>query len=278
MPANAAGSNALEGSRPRPLSHIHVLRGTCTSLCNGRSYNPGLRLIPVGAALLANLQDRCEKVYSPMPTIADGIEDLLRHPAVWRVGDASVPPAEVLSSGFPALDARLPGGGWPRSAVTEILAASEGIGELELLAPALAGIAAQGGWIVCIAPPHVPYAPAFAIRGVDVSRLLVVRGDRGREDLWAAEQTLKSPACGAVLLWESAGRFSVKCLRRLQLAAETGGGFGVLFRDRQSRRGAVAGGLEAAPGAGSRGARRDGAQKPRRDPGRAGGDWRRLAR
>jgi hypothetical protein len=169
-----------------------------------------------------------------MPTASDGIEDLLRHPAVWRVGDASAPQAQALSSGFPALDARLPGGGWPRGAVTEILAAGEGIGELELLAPALAGIAAQGGWIVCIAPPHVPYAPAFAIHGVDVSRLLVVRGDRDREDLWAAEQALKSAACGAVLLWESAGSFSVKCLRRLQLAAEAGGGFGVLFRDRRS--------------------------------------------
>ncbi len=184
--------------------------------------------------MLANLRGLCEKVYSPMPTVADGIEDLLRHPAVWRLGDASTPPVDVLSSGFPALDARLPGGGWPRGAVSEILAANEGIGELELLAPALADIAVRGQWIVCIAPPHVPYAPAFAVRGVDVSRLLVVRGDHGREDLWAAEQALKSAACGAVLLWESAGRFSVKCLRRLQLAAEAGGGWGVLFRGDRS--------------------------------------------
>ena len=166
-----------------------------------------------------------------MPTVSDGIEDLLRHPAVWRLGDASAPLAEVLSSGFPALDARLPGGGWPQGAVTEILAANEGIGELELLAPALADISVKGRWIVCIAPPHVPYAPAFAVRGVDVSRLLVVCGDHCRENLWAAEQVLKSAACGAVLLWEAAGRFSVKRLRRLQLAAEAGGGWGVLFRD-----------------------------------------------
>jgi len=92
----------------------------------------------------------------------------------------------------------------------------------------------KGRWIVCIAPPHVPYAPAFAVRGVDVSRLLVVCGDHCRENLWAAEQVLKSAACGAVLLWEVAGRFSVKRLRRLQLAAEAGGGWGVLFRDGRS--------------------------------------------
>ena len=33
-----------------------VLRDTCTSLCNGRSYNSGLRWIIVGASLLANLR------------------------------------------------------------------------------------------------------------------------------------------------------------------------------------------------------------------------------
>ena len=35
------GPCALENSRPRPLSHILVLRGTCTSLCNGRAYKSG---------------------------------------------------------------------------------------------------------------------------------------------------------------------------------------------------------------------------------------------
>jgi len=46
----------------------------------------------------------------------------------------------VVSSGFPELDAGLPGGGWPAGALTEILPAHEGIGELRLLGPALAGL------------------------------------------------------------------------------------------------------------------------------------------
>ena len=56
-----------------------------------------------------------------------------------RRGDAfAVAPAPTLASGFPRLDAELPGGGWPRGALTELLAEHEGIGELGLLLPALA--------------------------------------------------------------------------------------------------------------------------------------------
>ncbi|MDX1513297.1 MAG: translesion DNA synthesis-associated protein ImuA, partial [Gammaproteobacteria bacterium] len=162
--------------------------------------------------------------------MSDGLEDLLRHPAVWRVGDASAPRGDVLSSGFSALDAVLPGGGWPRGAVTEMLAGGEGAAALGLLTRALSRVSGEGGWIVCIASPHLPYAPAFEERGVDASRLLVTRGGNDRETLWAAEQALKSSACGAVLLWEGESRFSMQVLRRLQLAAESNGGLSVLFR------------------------------------------------
>ncbi len=163
--------------------------------------------------------------------MAEGIEELLRHPAIWRSGDARAPKAGALSSGFPALDEVLPGRGWPRGAVTEIHALGEGIGELGLLMPVLVEVSVTGRWIVWIAPPHVPYAPACADRGVDLSRMLVVRGADSGESLWAAEQVLRAPACGAVMLWEGAARFTIRSLRRLQLAAETGGGFGVVFRN-----------------------------------------------
>jgi hypothetical protein len=47
-----------------------------------------------------------------------------------------------------------------------------------------------------------------------------------RERLWALEQALRSGACAAVLTWPRTADF--RTLRRLQLAAETGRGVGLL--------------------------------------------------
>ncbi len=78
---------------------------------------------------------------------------LLAHPAIWR-GDDCAPEPAALPSGFAALDAALPGRGWPQGALTEILLEREGIGELRLTLPALARVQAQGRDVVWIAPPH----------------------------------------------------------------------------------------------------------------------------
>ena len=95
---------------------------------------------------------------------------VLSNPAIWRGGDCAPEPA-ALPSGFPALDAVLPGRGWPGSALTEIVLEREGIGELRLTLPALARLQAQGRDVVWIAPPHVPYAPALIAAGLDLARL-----------------------------------------------------------------------------------------------------------
>src|SRR6266581_3067514 len=65
---------------------------------------------------------------------------LLDRPDIWRGQVLSRAGAPTLPCGFPGLDAELPGGGWPAGALTEILPAHEGIGELRLLGPALAGL------------------------------------------------------------------------------------------------------------------------------------------
>lgn len=156
----------------------------------------------------------------------EALDALLRHPAVWR-GDRCAPAAlESTPSGFPELDALLPGGGWPMGALTEIFCTVPGIGELRLALPALARLSAAGRRLAWIAPPHLPYAPALAARGIDLRRLLLVRA-REEDALWAAEQALRSGACGAVLAWPAAGE--TRALRRLQLAAETGRAWGLLF-------------------------------------------------
>jgi hypothetical protein len=150
-----------------------------------------------------------------------GIAELLRHPALWRGTDAGAP--EAVPTGFRALDARLPGGGWPLATLVELLVPAAGVGEIRLLLPALRRLAAadtEPRWVAWLAPPHLPYAPALADAGLDPARMLVIRPRAGVDRLWAMEQALRSGACTAVLGW--AGFASDTMLRRLKLAAEEG--------------------------------------------------------
>ena len=65
------------------------------------------------------------------------------HPLVWRAGENRAS-WRTHSTGFDVLDRHLPGGGWPATGLTEILTEHYGIGELSLLMPALARLAARG--------------------------------------------------------------------------------------------------------------------------------------
>ncbi|MCL6507977.1 MAG: translesion DNA synthesis-associated protein ImuA [Bryobacteraceae bacterium] len=153
---------------------------------------------------------------------------VLQHPAVWRGGELARVASPSVPSGFPELDAQLPGGGWPAGALTEIHSDGPGMGELQLTMPAAARLAQSGRWLVLVAPPHLPYAPALAARGVRLARLLLVRAASAEENLWAFEQALRARGCGAVLGW---GDFAPeRALRRLQLAAESTGALAFLFR------------------------------------------------
>src|SRR5205823_12918158 len=64
---------------------------------------------------------------------------LLEHPAIWR-GRSAAHQQGGLPTGFAALDAYLPGYGWPRTCLIEILVSRFGSGELYLLLPALAAL------------------------------------------------------------------------------------------------------------------------------------------
>ena len=157
---------------------------------------------------------------------------LLEHPAIWRGRSAA--PVESLPTGFGALDPCLPGGGWPRTGLVEILVSRFGVGELYLLCPALAALTRRplARWCVWITPPLEPYAPALAAHGAALERMLVVRAP---EALWAFEQTLGSGASDIALAW-AARNPSSRAVRRLQLAAERGRTLGVLFRPRRAAR------------------------------------------
>jgi len=146
------------------------------------------------------------------------LDRLLDARRLWR-GQPSVVSTSNQPTGNPALDAALPGGGWPDSALSELLIASTGIGELRLLWPTLARLTTAGERVVLIAPPHVPFPQAWLAAGVDLRQLSLVHA-HGRDALWAAEQSLRSGSCGAVLCWPQ--QADDRALRRLQVAAETG--------------------------------------------------------
>jgi hypothetical protein len=154
---------------------------------------------------------------------------LLEHPAIWR-GRAAARPG-VRASGYAALDEHLPGGGWPRNGLIEILLARFGSGELQLILPALAAAtqSVSARWCVWVAPPLMPFAPALVARGMVLERVAVVGGER---PLWAFEQVLGSGACDVALAWLKGPQ--PRDIRRLQLAAERGRTLGVLFRPQRA--------------------------------------------
>jgi hypothetical protein len=170
-----------------------------------------------------------------MPT-HEQLAELLAHPSVWRGRSRAA--VETLSTGFAALDAGLPGGGWPRHGLVEVLTPRPGVGELYLLLPALAALsrATPARWCAWVSPPHEPFAPGLEAQGVRLERMLIVRpftkeGDGVNMNMWALEQALRSGACGMALAWLP--RASPRAIRRLQLAAEQGRTLGVLYRSQQ---------------------------------------------
>jgi hypothetical protein len=161
------------------------------------------------------------------PRNESALAEVLRHPGIWRRGNAPRVTADIEPTGLASLDAELPGGGWPRGALSEILIESDGIGECSLLLPALAALTQAKKRVVFVAPPYVPYAPALVAAGIDLAQ--VVHIEAGRADThWTAEQCLRAGCCGAVLNWMPDTDY--RQLRRLQLAAETGAAIGFVFR------------------------------------------------
>lgn len=147
---------------------------------------------------------------------AQALATALPH-ALW-CGDALGSYASAtISSGYSILDRELPGGGWPSSALTELLWAQPGSGEFRLLAPALSRLAGEGKRLVVLAPPYLPCAPALAQLGIELRQLLLVQSEKLADRLWASEQVIKSSSFGALLCWLPQAR--PDHLRRLQLAA-----------------------------------------------------------
>jgi hypothetical protein len=119
--------------------------------------------------------------------------------------------------------------------ILELVAATPGAGAvtsvLKLTSQRLDG---RGAWVV-VDPAGEFYVPGLSGWGIDPSRTLLVRPSTRRETCWAIEQCLRCPGVSAT--WARVEeRLSTTIHRRWKLAAEAGGGLGVLFRPDEARR------------------------------------------
>lgn len=141
--------------------------------------------------------------------------------ALWRGHALGGAPARTLPSGHPALDAVLPGGGWPCQALTEILSPPTTRCEWRLLGPGLRAQAGRGGPVVLVGPPHPPHLPGLLDMGLREQDLVWIEARTPAERLWAAEQVLQSRlADGLLLVWLPQGPVRTAALRRLQVRAQ----------------------------------------------------------
>ncbi len=156
------------------------------------------------------------------------------HPDLWLGHQLGRHAEHAVPSGFDLLDAQLPGGGWPRRVLTELLLPHAGVGEIRLLGACLSALQQAGRLVMMFDPPQPLSAWALWQLGLDVEQLLVIQTQckamAGSDNLWALEQALKSGHVGAVLAWLPA-RLRAERLRRLQLAAQAHDGPAFVFRE-----------------------------------------------
>ena len=123
-----------------------------------------------------------------MSALPINVEDI--HPGLWRGAQLGRAAGVTVDTGYPALSAQLPGGGWPRGALIELMTQQEGIGEMRLLAPALAKIGNRP--IVMLKPAQIPNALGLAHVGVPVENVMLLKPSSTADTLWSAEQILKA--------------------------------------------------------------------------------------
>jgi protein ImuA len=181
--------------------------------------------------------------------------------AAWRhalADPASAERAPVVSSGCPALDRILPYHGFRCGTLVEWLSSGPGSGAATLAFRAAVQARSplvDGGAVVVLDSSGEFYPPAAIAQGIEPARLIVVHPGNSADHAWALDQALRCPAVAATVAWPDSvcstgssrnrndmpakagttsalgnGKRDTRAFRRWQLAAEQGGGLGLLIR------------------------------------------------
>lgn len=137
--------------------------------------------------------------------------------AVWRGDQLGRVVTPTRPSGFAALDAELPGGGWPCRGLTELICRQPGTLEWRLLGPLLRTGPNPAEPVLLVGPPHAPHPPGLRADGIDERGLVWLQAHSTAERLWSTEQLLKARAPGVLVVWLPQAR--PEQLRRLQVLA-----------------------------------------------------------
>jgi len=136
-------------------------------------------------------------------------------------------------TGIEALDEMAPHGQFQGGAVHELLWRKSAGFPLSFALLLARAAQENGGAIAWNDPDRELYLPAVAAAGIDLRRLVLLRCSGRSEQMWALAECLRCPGLSAMVA--SVDKLSAIEARRLQLAAERGGGVGVLMRRYESR-------------------------------------------
>jgi hypothetical protein len=146
-----------------------------------------------------------------------------------RLEQARVPSGETpISCGCEALDRLLPERGFRRGTLVEWLAAGVGSGAETLALSTAREACREGGTLVVLDYLREFYPPAAVRLGIAPDAMIVIHALSEADNLWALDQSLRCLGVAAVLAWPE--NLDSHTFRRLQLAAEQGGGLGLLVR------------------------------------------------
>ena len=125
--------------------------------------------------------------------------------------------------------------GIPPCGIVEWLVAREGAGAVTSALQMMSRSSGERGVWAIVDPAREFYASALSGWGIDSSRILVLRPGTRHESYWAIEQCLRCPGVSVTWAWVNE-RIQERVHRRWQLAAEVGGGVGLVFRPKTAER------------------------------------------
>jgi protein ImuA len=142
---------------------------------------------------------------------------------------------EFVTSGFSVKNRVSPELGVRPGGIVEWLVAKPGAGAVTSALQIASASDCGRGVLAIVDPARECYVPALLGWGIDSCKTLLIRPGSLGDACWAIEQCLRCPGVSATWAWVKE-RISERVRRRWQLAAEVGGGVGLVFRPIEAKR------------------------------------------